>query len=55
MFLSKEKSNELWNRFLNSGKIEDYLKYKFHTKKKEEQINETDYLESGNRPEDNRL
>lgn len=28
-------SNELWNKFFKSGKIEDYLKYK-KTKRKEE-------------------
>ncbi len=26
----------LWNKFLKSGKIDDYLNYKFYQRKKEE-------------------
>ena len=39
---------ELWNKFKESGKVEDYLNYKF-TKKKEEAYEASD-KEKGNHP-----
>ncbi len=45
----------LWNKFLKSGKIDDYLNYKFYIRKKEELENEANHPNRRYRTEGSRV
>lgn len=49
------KKDILWNRFLKSGHINDYINYKLYLRKKEIEENEANYQTRGNSTESNGL
>ena len=49
MILSKDTVQKYWDKFLKSGRIEDYISYKIQSRRLEEGFNEEDRQESGAR------
>lgn len=43
----KKHEDALWEKFVKTGRIDDYLNYKFYLRKKEEQGYETGHSNGG--------
>jgi len=50
-----DELDALWQKFLSSGHINDYINYKLYLRKKEETQDETDSPKPGSRIKNKRL
>lgn len=51
----KSKKDTLWNKFLTTGNINDYINYKLYLRQKEVLENEANYQDGRNSIKDNWL